>query len=258
MAFQAENSTNRIPVEFCDPWNGVRGGGGIPPYCYRALGQLLGDTETLGYLPFPFFPGVLLFRKPSKTQGKQPVLEKNMKRMEKESTPRETRSETPSASEPPDQLQGPRDLPAPGEGVWTEVRCKVLLLAWTTLKGPFLWTCHISGVRKRRKPKFGAPFFCLKKPFFLMERQRKGDQAGGSSCHVSGLRSRRLPVLLAPSLMRPSLTSDRADPVPQASPLGVPWLLGRPGVSCRLVCVKAWRSNWGGGGCGMVGERVRG
>ena len=28
-------------------------------------------------VPSPFFPGILLFRKPSKTQGKQPVFEKN-------------------------------------------------------------------------------------------------------------------------------------------------------------------------------------
>ena len=28
-------------------------------------------------VPFPFFPGILLFRKPSNTQGKQPVFENN-------------------------------------------------------------------------------------------------------------------------------------------------------------------------------------
>ena len=28
-------------------------------------------------VPSPFFPGILLFRKPSKTQGKQLVVEKN-------------------------------------------------------------------------------------------------------------------------------------------------------------------------------------
>ena len=30
-----------------------------------------------GYLPFPFFPGVLLSEKPPKALGKQPAFEKN-------------------------------------------------------------------------------------------------------------------------------------------------------------------------------------
>ena len=38
-------------------------------------------------LPSPFFPGILLFRKPSKTQGKHPVLKRMMVEQNGESSP---------------------------------------------------------------------------------------------------------------------------------------------------------------------------
>ena len=45
--------------------------------------------EIVG-VPSPFFPGILLFRKPSQTQGKQPVFEKNDGREWKRNQPLET------------------------------------------------------------------------------------------------------------------------------------------------------------------------
>ena len=82
------------------PFSSTAGGYGsfreLPGLLGRGLifqGTLLLVTETKGLgLPSPFFPGILLCRKPSKTQGKQMVCfgkERWLKRMEKESTPRQ-------------------------------------------------------------------------------------------------------------------------------------------------------------------------
>ena len=40
-------------------------------------GQIMFYPQTLLGVPSPFFPGILGFSKSSKTQGKQPVIEKN-------------------------------------------------------------------------------------------------------------------------------------------------------------------------------------
>ena len=69
----------------------------------EGLGEVLsdmGDSKTgsrpcstfgsfQGYLPFPFFPGIIIFRKPSNTQKKQPVIEKNDVEKNGESTTRQ-------------------------------------------------------------------------------------------------------------------------------------------------------------------------
>ena len=39
--------------------------------------KALNRRGAFGHLPFALFPGILLFRKPSNTQGKLPVFEKN-------------------------------------------------------------------------------------------------------------------------------------------------------------------------------------
>ena len=75
----------------CFPFFGVVGSAETPQHQPPKLDQgLIGPLLALFLgVPSPFFPGILLFRKPSKTQGETAGFGKErwLKRMDRESTP---------------------------------------------------------------------------------------------------------------------------------------------------------------------------